>query len=95
MIPTEQFQGSSCLQGPPLWILCDRGFHGTPVWSSGSDIPGLTRPLVPCSGLTWPRETGMSKRGAFDLKKAVAFAKSPRRLRLAQAQASPSEGSPF
>ncbi|CAI9167313.1 unnamed protein product [Rangifer tarandus platyrhynchus] len=38
---------------------------------------------------------GTRKRGAFDLKKAGTLAKSPRRPRLAQAQASLSEGGPF
>lgn len=94
MIPRSTSRGALVCRDP-LRGSCVMGVSWTPMWSPGSDIPGLARPLVPCGVLTWSREMGTHERGAFDLKKAGALAKSPRRPCLAQAQASLSEGGPF
>lgn len=55
----------------------DGGFHGTPVWSSGSDIPGLTRPLVPCGVLTWPREMERARGGLLISRRLALLPRAP------------------
>ena len=55
----------------------DGGFRGTPVWSSESDIPGLTRPLVPCSVLTWPRGTERTRGGLLISRRLALLPRAP------------------
>lgn len=92
--------GEPLFEGAPPWILCDVGFRGSlphphPCVVIQVGNPGFAQPLGPCGSLTWHREAGTATRGAFDLRTAGAFAKSPRRSCLAAAQASLSEGISF
>ena len=47
------------------------------MWSSGSDIPGLTRPLVPCGVLTWPREMERARGGLLISRRLALLPRAP------------------
>ena len=47
------------------------------MWSSESDIPGLTRPLVPCSVLTWPRGTERTRGGLLISRRLALLPRAP------------------